>query len=107
MKVLRINEKAETGTDTTATVEINGVVRDLPTYEDGQGDYRHLTIFGLAIRYQTGTKIWPGTAIYWFKNGAINNVRGPQDHRQRFHSLQIVGFWEDAQEPVRSRHSSV
>jgi hypothetical protein len=107
MKVLRINEKTEPGTAMTATVEIGGVVRDLPATNGGEGKYAHVTIHGLAIRYQTGKKLWPGTAIYWRESGHVNNVFGPQDHRQRHHSLQIVGFWEDVAQQYRSEHSSV
>lgn len=111
MKVQKVERKADqTGAYlplVTVTVEIGGKVRELDGYEMGEGDYRHVCFSGLAVRYRTGEKIWPGRAIYWFKSGNVNNVRGPQDHRQRFHNLFIVGFWDDVEDRNRSEHSSV
>jgi hypothetical protein len=108
MKVLKINEKTTPGTATTATVEVGGKVQELAVAEGGEAAYRHFTIYGLAVRYRTGSKVWPGTAIYWPATGHINNVLGTQDHRSgRGASLQIVGFWSDVQDQYRSEHSSV
>lgn len=98
----------EPGTAMTVTLEINGQVRDLPAHEwNLEGRERRIDIYGIAVRYRTGTKVWPGRCVYWPATGNINNVHGPQDHRQRFHQLSVVGFWADVQEQYRSEHSSV
>ena len=107
MKILAIHHKTEPGTAATATVEIEGQVRTLPATEGGDAANRHYTIHGLAVRYRTGTKIWPGHAMYWPASDHVNNVCGPQDHRARKHELRIVGFWCDIPEDYQSEHSSV
>ena len=108
MKVQTINDKTTPGTAATAMVEINGKVLELPAVAAGAGAYAHFVIHGLAVRYPTGKKVWPGSATYWPANGHINGVCGPQDHRNgRNSTLQIVGFWSDVQERYRSEHNSV
>jgi hypothetical protein len=54
-----------------------------------------INIYGIAVRYRTGTKVWHGTAIYWRNSGRVNNVRSHIDHRARFASVSVVGFWAD------------
>lgn len=103
MKVIKVNPKTDPGTADTATVEVNGVTRDVAAFISG--DY--VTIYGLSVRYRTGSKVWPGSAMYWPATGHINNVRGPQDHRSTFRPVSVVGFWEDAKEQYKSEHSSV
>ena len=62
-------------------------------------------IFGLAVRFQTGTKVWPGSATYWTKTGVVNHIRPNIDKNGHF---QLVGFAEDyLDKPVRSRHNAV
>ncbi len=104
MRVIElIDNESKPGLASVAKVEINGVEKELPCSRSRD----HWTIYGVAVRYRTGTKVWPGSLIYWPENGRINNVRGPQDHRQSFHSLQVVGFWADVQDRYRSEHNSV
>lgn len=68
-------------------------------------DHARLDLYGIAVRFQTGTKVWPGSACYWFKTGNVNNVRPNIDKRG---SVSVVGYAEDfAGKPVRSRHNAV
>jgi hypothetical protein len=65
----------------------------------------HVTIHGMAVRFNQGTKVWPGSAVYWLKNGTVNNLRPNIDKRGYF---LLVGFAEDfAGKAVRSQHNAV
>jgi hypothetical protein len=61
MKIVTTNEAAG-----TATVEIDGKRRDLKAAF--QGD--HITVYGIAIRYPTGSKIWFGSLHLLASHGA-------------------------------------
>lgn len=62
-------------------------------------------IMGLAVRFRTGDKVWPGTAVYWVQTKEVNNVRPNIDKGGVF---QVAGFIEDFKgTSVRSRHNAV
>lgn len=66
-----------------------------------------ITILGLAVRFPTGTKVWPAKAIYWLESGNVNNLRPNID---KFHNqnCSLVGFFADfADKTCRSRHNAV
>lgn len=65
----------------------------------------HITLFELAVRFNTGSKVWPGSAIYWHKTGDVNNLKPNIDKNGYF---ILVGYAEDfAGKPVRSQHNAV
>lgn len=65
----------------------------------------HITIQGLAVRFQTGAKVWPGSAIYWLETGTINQIRPNID---KHGSFSLVGFADDYEgKKVRSQHNAV
>ncbi len=65
----------------------------------------HVTIFGLAVRFSSGSKVWPGTATYWIERGHVNNLR---PNIQKHGHFQLAGFITDFQDkPVRSQHNAV
>lgn len=65
----------------------------------------NLDILDLAVRFQTGAKVWPGSAVYWSKTG---NVTGLRPHIDKRGHVSLVGFFEDFQgKPVRSMHNAV
>ena len=97
MKIVTTNEAAG-----TATVDIDGKRRDLKA--SFQGD--HITVYGIAIRYPTGSKVWFGSFVYWPATGHINNIHTPMEHRARFAHVNVVGFYEDAKESIRSQRGS-
>lgn len=67
----------------------------------------NISIYGLAVRFQTGTKIWPGSAIYWRETGHVNNLR-PNIDRFSGQFCQLVGFLADHQDSKhRSQHNAV
>lgn len=62
-------------------------------------------VFGLAIRFSSGAKVWPGSAIYWTETGVVNHIRPNIDKRGVF---SLVGFAEDfVGKAVRSQHNAV
>ena len=65
------------------------------------------TIFGLAVKFRTGTKVWPGSATHWDKTGNINNLR-PNIDKFNGQFCSLVGFFEDhANSKHRSLHNAV
>lgn len=67
----------------------------------------HISIFGLAVRFRSGTKVWPGSAIYWHKTGGVNNLR-PNIDKFSSQFCQLVGFFEDHENSKhRSQHNAV
>ena len=67
----------------------------------------NITIYGLAVRFRTGTKVWPGSAVYWAKTGNINNLR-PNIDKFNGQYCSLVGFFEDhADSKHRSLHNAV
>ena len=68
-------------------------------------DAKSITIFGLAVRFSQGSKVWPGSAIYWRETGVVNNLRPNIDKRGYF---LLAGFAEDFDgKAVRSQHNAV
>lgn len=64
-----------------------------------------ISIYGLAVRFSTGAKVWPGSAIYWLESGRVNNLRPNIDKRGEF---SLVGFMSDYENKnTRSRHNAV
>lgn len=64
-------------------------------------------IHGLAVRFRTGTKIWPGSAVHWAKTGVINNIR-PDIDKFTGQFCQLVGFFGDYEDSkARSQHNAV
>lgn len=64
-----------------------------------------VTIYGLAVRFSSGNKIWPGSATYWVKSGNVNNLCPNIDKRGYF---SLAGFAEDyTGKAVRSQHNAV
>lgn len=70
-------------------------------------DTRSITVCGLAVRFRTGAKVWPGTASYWRESGVVNNIR-PNIDKFSGNSCSLVGYIEDHEEsPNRSKHNAV
>jgi len=75
------------------TVRASGVFND------------RITVFGLAVKFSSGSKVWPGSALYWLKNGVVNTIRPNIDKNGHF---ILVGYAEDfAGKAVRSQHNAV
>ncbi len=66
-----------------------------------------ISIYGLAVRFRTGAKVWPGSAIYWRESGRVNNIR-PNIDKFNGQFCSLVGFFEDhADGKHRSLHNAV
>lgn len=64
-----------------------------------------ISVWGLAVRFKTGTKVWPGEATYWIDSGKVNGLRPNIDKRGMVH---LVGFYEDYKgKAVQSQHNAV
>lgn len=87
----------------TIEITIRGDRRRVACSDDGNG----ITLFGLAVKFRTGTKIWPGSAVYWHKGGEVNNLR-PNIDKFNGQWCSLVGFFEDfANKKNRSQHNAV
>lgn len=83
-------------------VTIRGNRREVPC---SQVFNDNITILGLAVRFQTGSKVWPGTATYWLKTGVVNHLHANIDKRGH---LSLVGYFADYEDKaVRSQHNAV
>jgi hypothetical protein len=93
MKVMALDPEKS-----TATVELFGSIRMLPAsfYED------RVRIYGIAVRYPQGTKIWEGSVTVE-RRGGFGTVDTPMDHRRRWARVLIVGFYSDVPQRDRSR----
>jgi hypothetical protein len=70
-------------------------------------DASGMTVYGLAVRFRTGTKVWPGSAVYWAKTGNINNLR-PNIDTFNGQFCQLVGYFADHEDSKhRSQHNAV
>lgn len=89
----------------TIEVEISGDRRRLPAWAFSD----HVYIAGLAVKYPTGKKVWPGRAIYWPASGRVNNLHARNmDHRVGSNYVVLVGYFADyANKAVRSQHKAV
>lgn len=62
-------------------------------------------VYGLAVRFQTGAKVWPGSVTYWVESGKANAPRPNIDKRGH---VSLVGFYEDYKgKAVQSQHNAV
>ena len=96
MKVIALNEETK-----LATVELFGKTRELSFYRYQNED--RITIYGFAIRYSQGQKIWHASVCYWPATGKFSQVNPPMDHRNRWAHVTLVGFYEDVPEQYRSK----
>jgi hypothetical protein len=100
MKVIEINRETS-----KATVELFGKTRELKfiTMKNGSGQ-ELLMLFGIAVRYSHGNKIWSASVDYFPESGKFAQPYTPMDHRSRWAHVSIVGFYEDVPEQYRSKH---
>lgn len=99
------NRKGEAHSYERHTVEIT--LRGNRRRVNCSQDDNRTTIHGLAVRFRTGTKVWPGSAIHWAKTGVINNLR-PNIDKFNGQFCSLVGFFEDhANSKHRSLHNAV
>lgn len=85
----------------TVEVTISGKRSAVNCYADSES----ITVFGIAVRFSHGDKVWPGSAVYWRDSGNVNNVRPNIDKRGNF---IVVGFASDYEgKAVRSQHNAV
>jgi hypothetical protein len=86
----------------TVEVTINGARRRVAcgeTYKD------RLPIFGLAVRFSQGAKVWRGTADYVVSKGTVINLQPCIDKRGYF---SLAGYWEDFEKKaVASQHNAI
>jgi hypothetical protein len=122
MKVLSLNNETK-----KATVELFGRTRELDFVSDacwfcqhpgephpygdtnrckgclpGQPDER-VTIYGFAIRYSQGNKLWWASMVYWPARGTHSQFNTPMTHRTRWAHVNVVGFWADVPEQYKSK----
>jgi len=75
------------------------------TRRDDQID--NIDLYGLAVRFRTGSKVWPGSATYWTKSGNVNNLRPNIDKSTGKYCL-LLGYMADfEQNKNRSQHNAV
>lgn len=87
----------------TIEITIRGDRRRVPCH----AAETNISIFGLAVRFRTGTKVWPGSAIYWREKGHVNNIR-PNIDKFNGQFCSLVGFFADhADSKHRSLHNAV
>lgn len=66
-----------------------------------------ISIFGLAVRFRTGTKVWPGSAVFWRESGNVNNLR-PNIDKFNGQWCSLVGYFDDhVNSKHRSQHNAV
>lgn len=64
-----------------------------------------ISLWDLAVRFKTGTKVWPGEATYWLDKGTVTGLRPQIDKRG---VVSLVGFYEDYKgKAVQSQHNAV
>ena len=64
-----------------------------------------IAVYGLAVRFSSGSKVWPGSALYWVESGNVNNLTPNIDKRGHF---SLVGYSADfVGREVRSLHNAV
>lgn len=85
----------------TVEVTVGKDRRAIACYESAD----RIDLYGLAVRFSQGSKVWPASAVYWRASGNVNNLRPNIDKRGHF---TLVGFAEDFDgKPVRSQHNAV
>lgn len=96
MKMIEIKEK-------TAIIEIGGKQRELPIWKNAVNN--NVTIFGIAVRYPQGNKVWKGMVTYWIDSKRFNNAKSlGMDRRQLHNYVSIVGFYDDMKDDYKSLH---
>jgi hypothetical protein len=100
IKVSSEPQQGPAGQFFAAEVTIGEETKTLKAYD--YGDRFHVS--GIAVRYQTGAKVWAGRLTYWKASGNIQ-VSGGLDNRARRKSLSVCGFYSDAAEAKKSRHN--
>lgn len=71
----------------------------------GAEGQRRITVHGLAVRFSSGAKVWPGNATYWIAHDKLNGLNPNIDKRGHF---SLCGFAEDFEgKAVRSQHNAV
>lgn len=66
-----------------------------------------ISIFDLAVRFRTGTKVWPGSAVYWVESGNVNNLT-PNIDKFNGRWCSLVGYFDDhVDSERRSQHNAV
>jgi hypothetical protein len=90
----------------TVEVTIGKDRRAVPCYPmNRDGKLHSVTVYGLAVRFSSGDKVWPGSATYWAETGNVNNLTPNIDRRGYF---SLVGYIEDfADKNSKSRHNSI
>ena len=90
----------------TVEVTIKGDRREVRAFKSTDGMSREsIRIYGLAVRFKTGAKVWPGHATYWFDGNHVNMLRPDID---KWGTVMLVGFFEDFTESKhRSMHNAV
>jgi hypothetical protein len=74
------------------------------TRTDGDSN---ISIYELAVRFRTGAKVWPASAVYWLKSGNVNNLR-PNIDKFNGQFCQLVGYFADHEDSAhRSQHNAV
>lgn len=74
-----------------------------PTYKDGA--LSDITIYGLAVRFSQGAKVWPGHATWWAQSGNVNNLHPNIDKSGHFF---LAGYAADYDgKAVKSQHNAV
>ena len=62
-----------------------------------------INLYGLALKFSSGSKVWEGQAIYWCEKGYVSGLTPRIDRRGHFF---LVGFYEDfATKAIASQHN--
>lgn len=95
----------ETRTENTVEVTIGKTRKAVPCFLH-ESDNPFLSVYGLAVRYPTGSKVWRGNALYSVKNNRVINVRASgMDRRSRNNRVSLVGFYDDVTDRAKSQHA--
>ncbi len=93
---------AETESQGTIEITIDNSRRRV-SYVEFREEF--LWIYSLAVRFPTGSKVWPGTCTYSISHGTCSNLRPNIDKRG---PVSLVGFSSDyIGKEIRSRHNAV
>jgi hypothetical protein len=80
---------------TTVEITIKGDRRRVRCHRTEHVDgFVTITIFDLAVRFPTGAKVWPASAVYWSKTGVVNNLR-PNIDKWTGQNCSLLGYIAD------------
>ena len=97
--------KGKTHTYERETIEIT--IRGDRRRVNCHSDATRISLYNLAVQFRTGTKVWPGSAIYWRESGKVGNL-SPNIDRFSGQFCQLLGFMEDYEtSKSRSQHNAV